>query len=212
MKPTICSPSLLFAVLFPFLSMAATTTQAAESEGPRATVTGLLGLAQVAHAGMPYAAVKVGTVLKIGDQIQTANGSAVDLSFGKSIGTVRLLQSATLEVTALSSTAVDLHLKGGELISQWKKQPAGSKFQVEVSTGIAGILEGAFRLDARGYLVLLEGTALFVETPGEGEPVVHTLKADKPVYFSPTEHAIRPAPKELQKEVSKQLKAKLPKG
>ncbi|HKX63476.1 MAG TPA: hypothetical protein VJS65_16575 [Verrucomicrobiae bacterium] len=212
MKFTTCSPSLLFAVLFPFLSIAATTTQAAESEGPQATVTGLLGLAQVAHAGSPYAAVKVGTVLKIGDQIQTANGSAVDLSFGKSIGTVRLLQSTTLEVNALSSTVVDLNLKGGQLISKWKKQPAGSKFQVDVSAGIAGILEGEFRLDARGYLVLLEGTALFAETRGEGEPVLHTLKADKPVYFSPTEHAILPVPKELQREVSKQLKAKLPKG
>ena len=180
MKLTTCAPSLLFAVLFPFLSIAAITTHAAESEGPQATVTGLLGLAQVAHAGSPYAAVKVGTVLKIGDQIQTANGSAVDLSFGKSIGTVRLLQSATLEVTALSSTVVDLHLKGGELISRWKKQPAGSKFQVEVSAGIAGILEGEFRLDARGYLVLLEGAALFAETRGEGRRPLEGRESDRP--------------------------------
>jgi hypothetical protein len=211
MNLTTCRRLLLIALLLPFLS-SVTPTHAAEPTNPSpATVTGLLGLAQVARAGGGFAPVKVGTVLNPGDLVQTANGSALDLSFGKTIGTIRLLQSTTLEVAAVSTTNLELKLKGGELVTRWKKLPAGSKFQIEVPNGIAGIVEGDMRLDSRGYLVLLEGTALFVEMRGEAEPVAHTLKAEKPIYYSPAEQAIRPAPKELQREVSQQLKTKLPK-
>jgi hypothetical protein len=202
---------LVLALQLPLL-LSATQMSAAESANPsQATVTGLLGLAQVARAGGGFAPVKVGTVLNPGDLVQTANGSALDLSFGKMPGVVRLLQSTTVEFAVISSTNLELKLKGGELVTRWKKPPAGSKFQIEVQNGIAGILEGDMRLDARGHLVLLEGTALFVETREEAEPLAHTLKAEKPIYYSPTEHSVRPAPKELQRELSKQLKAKLPK-
>ena len=175
------------------------------------TVTGRLGLAQVARAGGGFEPVRVGTVFSPGDLVQTANGSALDVSFGKTTGVVRLLESTTVEFASFSQTNIGLKLKSGQVASRWKKQLAGTRLQIEVTNGLAGILEGDARIGMRGYLVLMEGTALFVEMRGEAEPVVHLLDSKKPVYYSPPEHAILPAPKELQREVSKQLKASLPK-
>jgi hypothetical protein len=192
-------------------------TQAAESPAPSPSpsqsvpVVGLLGLAQYAKAGGSYAPLKVGMVLQAGDQVQTATGSALDLNLGREIGTVRLLQSTTLRISALSAKTVGLDLRGGEIVGQVKKRP-DTKFEVEVPGGIAGVVEGEFRLNARAYLVLLEGTAVFVEAPPMGDPVAHTLSGrSKPVYFSPTEHGVRPAPKELVREIRAQAKARLPK-
>ena len=176
MKLTTCSLLLVVAWCLSFAPRAEAATDPTNAAG--VTVAGLRGLAQFAHAGGAYAPVKMGTVLHAGDLVQTANGSALDLFFGKSSGTIRLLQSTTLELTAVAPTNIQLNLKGGSLVGRWKKQPPAAKFQIEVSTGIAGILEGDFRLDSRGYLVLLEGTALYVELHGEAEPLVHTLDSN----------------------------------
>lgn len=186
-------------------------TVACAAEAGTAVVTGLRGLAQHASAGGAYAAVQVGTVVRAGDTLQTATGSALDLDYGGAVGTVRLLQSTTVTVTSSGATGLTLELKGGEVLGHVKPLPAGAKFQVDVPAGIAGVIEGEFRLNARGYLVVLGGNALFAEVRPDADPMVHSLKGSEPKYFSPVEHAVRPAPAPLVDEVRKQLKARLPK-
>jgi len=173
------------------------------------TVTGLLGLAQYSRSGGAYTPLRVGMTLQAGDVVQTATGSALDLDLGGVARTVRLLQSTTVGLTSVVPGQTLLDLKSGELLGKPDRHTTGQKFKVEVPGGVAGIVEGQFRLSARGYLVVLEGTAVFVDSTVVGEPPVYTLNGT--VYYSPQEHAVRPTPKELEREIRTQVKAKVPK-
>ena len=191
-----------------FAIIVTTFLLAASGQAAGPTATGLLGLAQFSRAGGGYQPLKAGMTLQDGDVIQTATGSALDLDLGPAAGTVRLLQSTTLALTTVAPGGVLLELRGGEVVGNPGRQPLRAKFRIEVSGGIAGIVEGDFRLNARGYLVVIEGKALMVES-GAGEPKVHHLTGT--VYFSPPDSAVRPAPKELERDVRSQRKTRLPK-
>lgn len=171
-------------------------------------VAGLLGLAQYSRDGGSYQPLKAGMTLQAGDVVQTATSSALDLDLGAAAGTVRLLQSTTLGLTSVAAGNVLLELKGGEVLGNPPAQPPGSKFRIEVASGIAGILEGEFRLNSRGYLVVLGGKALMVES-SETDPKVHSLTGS--VYYSPRDSAVMPAPKELERDIRTQRKGRLPK-
>lgn len=204
------SLSKLCAALF-LSTLALAPLGAAEAGSGSARLTGLLGLAQYSRGAEGYAPAKIGVVLQSGDIIQSANGSSLDLDFGREIGTVRLLQSTTVKITSVSATNVQLELKGGIILGQIQKRSGPARFEVEIPNGLAGVMEGDFRLDTKGHLVLLEGAAIFVETATGGDPKDHLLMGGKPIYFSPPDHAIRNAPSALEKEVRAQLKIKLPK-
>ncbi len=193
-------------VLLTLVAFTASCPQIISAAG--ATTAGLLGLAQYSRDGGAYAPLKAGMALKSGDVIQTATGSSLDLDLGLGTAKVRLLQSTTLALTSITPTEVHLELKGGEVVGNPGSLPAGSKFRIEVPSGIAGILEGDFRFNTKAYLVVVGGKAVFVESNG-GEPKVHTLAGS--VYYSPAEHAVRPAPKELARDVRSQRKIRLPK-
>ena len=180
-----------------------------------AEVKGILGRAQFSTGGGPYQPLKGGTVLRPGDVVQTASQSALDLYLGPAAGTVRLTESATMSIDKMAvndaSSDVELHLKGGELLGKVGGAAGASKFVVKTAVGFGAVVKGEFRFDARGYLVLLEGKALFVTTPDSGEPVANSLSAPPAAVYIPGS-GVRPAPSELQKEVRKQAKVKLPKG
>jgi hypothetical protein len=103
---------------------------------------------------------------------------------------------------------VELTLRTGELLGSLKDSPAESRFEVKTTSGIARPLRGEFRVSSRGFLVLLEGKAIFAFVPVGGEPAVHTLTAPPACYFTPAV-GVQPAPKSLIKEARTQLKAKL---
>jgi hypothetical protein len=63
-------------------------------------------------------------------------------------------------------------------------------------------------MNAQGYLVLTEGSAVFAFVPANGNPVPFEMRAAPPVYFSPVE-GVRPAPAELVREVVLQTKGQL---
>jgi hypothetical protein len=90
-----------------------------------------------------------------------------------------------------------------------QKLSATSKYRVKVPQGIADVTGSKYRLDAQGYLVLLEGTALFAFVSAGGEPTPFPMTAPPAVYFSPLEGGVRPAPSELEREVTLQAKGKL---
>jgi hypothetical protein len=181
-----------------------------------AKVQAILGQAQFSKAGGPFTPLGPGMVLRAGDLVQTATGSAVDLYLGEVAGTVRLTESATLVLDKLtmsdssgSGLDVQLNLRGGELLGLVKPVPQDSRFEIKVSNGIAHIIQGRFRMDANGRVVVLEGKAIFAHVPPSGEASAHTLTAPPGVYFAPLE-GIQPATKDLTREIMKQMRSKLP--
>ena len=68
--------------------------------------------------------------------------------------------------------------------------------EIKVPNGVAGIRGTRGRANSNSYIVLLDGTLIFVHVPPGGQPVPYTLVAPPPVYFSPLE-GIKPAPQDL---------------
>ncbi len=186
----------------------------AATMAPKAELRGLVGHAQFSHAGGPFQAVAKGAAFEAGDVIQTAGDSALDLDLGAAVGTVRLTESTTLVIEQWSAVGngyeLRLFLRDGEMLGRVAHPAGPSRFQVKVNSGIGAVVEGQFRLDAKGYLVLLDGKAGFVHMPSSGEPVAHALSTPPAQYFSPA-GGVRTAPAELVKEVNSQLRSKLPK-
>ena len=201
------------------LLVAGTADGVAASSAAKASLVGLLGSAQYSRAGGPFISVKKGAVFEAGDVIKTEKGAAVDIFFGPLAGTVRLTELATLVIE--KSVAADgregaafelnLSLREGEMLGRVERHGGGSRFQVKVPGGLVGIVEGQYRIDARGYVVQLDGKSIFVSLPTSGDPVPHTLQAPPALYFSPVE-GVRPAPAALVREVANQNRSKLPKG
>src|SRR5689334_18946548 len=129
--------------------------QSAEGQPGKATVRGILGHAQFARGNNQLAVLGSGMDLRPGDLIQTASKSAVELDFGKGIGTVRLTESAVLvlgkigigDASSAASSDIQLDLRSGELLGDVKRVPAGSRFEVKTPVGLAQVVEGQFRAD-----------------------------------------------------------------
>jgi hypothetical protein len=180
-------------------------------------VRAILGQAQLSKRGAAFTPLGPGMVLRAGDLIQTATGSAVDLYLGEVAGTVRVTESAILVVDKFVKQGADagagfdisLSLRAGELLGLSKPVPQGSRFEIKVSQGIVQILEGRFRVDSGANCVLTEGRLLVAHVPPVGEPAVHKLNAPPAVYFAP-EAGVQPAPKPLVREVTSQMRPKLP--
>jgi hypothetical protein len=59
-------------------------------------------------------------------------------------------------------------------------------------------------MSSTGYIVLMEGTLVFVYVPPGGVPTPYTLVGPPAVYFSPLE-GVKPAPEDLVREVRGQF-------
>ena len=194
------------------LSLATLTGHTAESTSTRsAEVSGVFGSAFV-NTGTGEAPVRAGTMLAAGTTIRTESGAAVDVYLGKEAGVIRLTQNTTVRIEQLVETNrqsdVYLHLQRGTVLGNGSQASPGSHYQIKTAVGIAEVGSSAFRLHSEGYLVVLNGAAHFAHVPPNGEPKLHSLNAPPAVYFSPTE-GVKPAPKELVREVVNQSKARL---
>ena len=195
------------------LSVAALTGYAAERtpQAAVAEVSGVFGSA-FANSGEGDKPVRTGTILAAGTTIRTDPGAAMDVYLGKEAGVIRLTQNTTVRIEQLANTNgqsdIYLHLQRGTVLGNGSQASVASRYQVKTTVGIAEVGSSAFRLHAEGYLVVLNGTARFAHVPATGEPNLHSLNAPPAVYFSPTE-GVRPAPKELAREVVNQSKARL---
>ena len=189
----------------------------ADMEPGVARVKAILGQAQLSKAGGAFIPLGPGMVVRPGDLVQTATDSAVDLYLGEIAGTVRLTEYATLVVDKLmmsgpsgdSGVDVQLSLRRGELLGLAKPVPHDSRFEIKVSNGLAQVLEGRFRIDAVGRVVVLEGKAIFAHVPSGGEGAAHTLTGPPGAFFNPKD-GVQPASKDLTREIVKQMRSKLP--
>ncbi len=180
----------------------------AQAQLGRAEVQGILGASTYSMgAGVPLP-VRKGIAIPAGALVKTGRGSALDLYFGPEAGTIRLTENSTLWIEKLDGSHTRLTLEGGSLVGWNTRIPANSEFQVKLPNGIVGIVEGKYRLDARSYLVLLNGSMVYAYTSGQGDPTPYRMKAPPAAYFSPVE-GVKPAPPQLQKEVDLQSKGKL---
>lgn len=180
----------------------------------QAPVRGALGQAQFSRGGGAFQPVGKGASFEAGDVIQTANASALDVDFGGAVGVVRLTESTTVVIERWTDTAgvseLNLFVRDGEVLGKAARGAAGSRFQLKAGSGLGAVVEGQYRVSAKGYVVLLDGKAGWVHVPAGGEAQYHSLSAPPAVYFSPVE-GVRPAPAELVREVANQSRSKLPK-
>ena len=171
--------SLLLCAL-PIGVLCSATPRSAAGE-PAVIVKGVLGEAQFSRGGAASVPLGPNMVLKQGDLIQTASGSALDLDLGQEPGVVRLTQNTTAVLDRFNSTngsgQIQISLRAGELLGLARPLPQDSRLEIKVTTGMARIIEGRFRVDARGNVVVTQGKALFAHVPASGEPSVHTLSA-----------------------------------
>jgi hypothetical protein len=184
--------------------VAQTTTAATRT----AEVSGVFGSA-FANSGDGDKPVRSGTLLPTGTTIRTDSGAAMDVYLGKEAGVIRLTQNTTVHIAQLADTNgqsnIYLHLQRGTILGNSGRHASD---QIKTAVGIAEVGSSAFRLHAEGYFVVLSGAAHFAHVPATGEPRLHSLKAPPAVYFSPSE-GVKPAPKELVREVVNQSKARL---
>lgn len=184
-----------------------TETQGLAQSGP---VQVLGGKGTVTYSVGRAAPVQIqkGISVPAGAIIRTFRGGAVDLNFGSEVGTVRLTQNSVLSLDKVERNQTMLTLAEGSMVGWNANVPNSSEYQVKLPNGIAGIVNGHYRLDARSYLVVLKGAMVYAYVPPGGEPIPSILKAPPAVYFSPLE-GVKPAPAELQREVELQSKGKL---
>ena len=142
-----------------------------------------------------------------GTVVKTGRGSALDLYFGPEVGMVRLLQNSILFVERLEKKQTRLTLSEGSLAGWNARVPTSSEFQVKLPKGIAGIVQGKYRMDSASRLVLLDGYLVYAHIIN-GQPTPYALKTPPAVYFSPAE-GVRVAPTALQNEVDLQTRGKL---
>ncbi len=191
---------------------------AAQDQAPpgRALIQGLSGYASLTNPGEPARAAAVGSLVEPGARLQTGPDAALDLLLGGNVGAVRLMENSLLHLNDLEMDPVrpgtvaeiQLNLESGILVGHGNQSGFEVRYQIKIPTGIAGIGGGHFRIHARGYVVLLEGTVIFVAGAPEREPEAFTLRSPPPVYYSPVE-GVRPAPEALIKEIQKQTRARL---
>ena len=193
--------------IFPALAAVLLALAADAQAQGQAEVRGLSGTAVFSPAGGQPAPLKVGMSLPEGAVIQTGQGAAVDIFLGEKAGVARLVENTTVGLTKLGAET-ELDLREGTLIGLGSKAAVSASYQLRLPNGVAAVEASQFRAHAKGFLVLLDGTIVFVYVPPGGEPVPYTLKAPKPVYFSPIE-GIRPAPSALVNEIVGQSKARL---
>lgn len=181
-----------------------------------AEVVGVVGTAVHSTADNAALPLKPGDRLAAGMTLKTSAGSAVDVSLGPRAGIVRLAENTTVSLEQLVTGAtspdipvqIKLHLGEGALVGFQNRLTLAAKYEVKTAAAIVAVGAGEFRVDSRGRVVVLGGTALVAYVPPGGEPVLHTVKAPPAAYFAPLE-GVRRAPKSLEQEVRAQCKPRL---
>lgn len=184
----------------------------AQTQPGKAEVRAIKGSARYSVGGGPALPLKVGAILPPGTTVKTEGASTVDLFLGNSAGVVRVAENTTLALDKLNITdtgadtviETQLNLKDGTMLFNVNKLSAASKYEIKLPNGVAGIRGTKGRCNSNAYIVLLNGTLVFVHAPPGGALTPYTLQAPPPVYFSPIE-GVRPAPEDLIQEVEAQL-------
>jgi len=199
-------------------ALTASVSAEAETFPGRAEVRAVKGTATYATNGGPARPLKVGTALPSATVIATGPKSSVDLFLGTSAGVIRLAENSTLSLDKLTITdsgadtvlEIQLNLPDGDMYFNVNKISKGSRYEIKMPNGVAGIrgTKGSFSFRQTGALkppvVLVDGKLVFVHAPPNAPLTTHLMSAPPPVYFSATE-GVKVAPLELVAGVDDEL-------
>lgn len=178
----------------------------------KAEVRAVKGNALFSAGGSPAMPLKVGAILGPGTTIKTGSGSSVDLFLGRTAGTLRIAENTAVSVDKLALTdtgadtaaEVQIGLTDGTILGDVNKLSAASRYEIKTPNGVAGIRGTRYRISANSFIVLLDGTMVYVYVPPGGNPTPYTLAGPPAVYFSPTD-GVKPAPEDLIRETRQQV-------
>jgi hypothetical protein len=171
-----------------------------------ATVVRVMGKARWSDDRRTWHSLKKGERLKPGALVQTAELSAVDLVLGDfeasgSIAisldglhgddlarplanTVRVLQNSVLGLDQLpdgrpggvQADETQLDLQAGEIIGSVERMPTGSKYEIKLPKGIAGIRASSrFMVTSSGTARVRSGSVVIVQTGSDGSLTTKVL-------------------------------------
>jgi hypothetical protein len=161
------------------------------------------GQARFSTSGGVFQPLKAGMVLHAGAIIQTASGSFVDIVMGdvstpvprqimgdaKSYqpmadqNIVRMHENAVLAVDKLTATEtgagavteIQLDLQRGSIFGNTKKLSAGSKYEIKLPNGVAGIRGTIYNLSSDGVVQVLVGSVVMAYVGPDGNVVTQVV-------------------------------------
>jgi hypothetical protein len=148
--------------------------------------------------------LKGGDIVKPGTMIQTAAGASVDFALGTGAipparpampseglafqpsadqNLVRLWGNTLLSIDKLTSTQTgadevtetQLDLKAGHVFGMVKKMSAGSKYEVKIPNGVAGIRGTVYDITAEGVVRVLSGSCVVAYVGANGAVVTQVV-------------------------------------
>jgi hypothetical protein len=176
------------------VALATATGVAAQNNPPGATtVVRLHGKARFTTDNQTWQTVKKGAVLQAGAVIQTAANSTVDLRLGgagkdskssePAEGILRLEPDTLLGIDQLASEGsgkdVELDLRAGQIAGNAGQLPAGARYEVKFSKGIAGVRKGIFHMASSGSVEVPFGETVVVILGADGNPVSNAVTSGK---------------------------------
>src|SRR5262249_38352848 len=146
-------------------------------------------------AGGAESPLKAGERLGQGTTIKTGPRAAVDIYLGANAGKLRLTQNSTavlnklahLDAASEKQIEIQIDLVDGMLLGIGNSLSTASTYEIKVSNGIAAVGSSDFRIDAKGRIVVLNGSIVFAHVPVGGDPVAYTVHSPPASYFSPPE-------------------------
>ncbi|MEY4387523.1 MAG: hypothetical protein RLY20_2806 [Verrucomicrobiota bacterium] len=179
--------------------------QAQQMVQATAKVVRIKGEARYSTANNTWQTLKVGDQLRAGTIIQTAKESRVDIVLGDKDATapqrnwgntiayqpeveqdfVRVYENSVMAVEKLlvADTGAEkiretsLDLRAGKIFGTVKKLAAGSKYEVKVPNGVAGIRGTVYMISAERVLTVLKGSVVIAYSDGTGSIVTQVVVA-----------------------------------
>jgi hypothetical protein len=180
-------------------------------------VRAVLGNVTYSVAGSAESPLKAGERLGQGTTIKTGPRAAVDIYLGANAGKLRLTQNTTavlnklahLDAVSEKQIEIQIDLVEGTLLGIGNSLSTAATYEIKVSNGIAAVGASDFRIDAKGHIVVLNGSVIFAHVPVGGDPAPYTVQAPPASYFA-AGLGVKPAPAALVREVMAQAKPRLP--
>jgi hypothetical protein len=188
------------------VALAMVTSVAAQTAKERTgKVVRIKGGARYSPGDNKWHDVKVGTKLKSGDVIQTAQDAYVDIVLGEVdlvparvvVGDVLTYQPevqqdvirvwedsvltfdklTTMNTGADEVTDTQLDLKAGRILGLVKKMSAASRYEIKLPNGVAGVRGTVYRISAAGIVQVLSGSMVISWTGPDGAPATQVVNA-----------------------------------
>lgn len=205
----------LLTLLIPLAWTGGLAAQVIPGKAISRAVQGLVSYSDEDGQGMP---LKAETILHPGTVIQTESSGLAEIALDGGAGVLRLSGNTTLILEKMTVqrtreggvVEIQLTLKAGAIIGRTDKLRPGSNFEIKTSSGLAGVRQGLYRVDASGKTEVADGLVLFVATYAGSAPVMNTLQTPPAKVFVPGE-GVKPAPAALASELGAQFAAKFKK-